>query len=40
MDKVGETSKPGGVTTEEGKFKSDLFCYGLINIDMNNYLKK
>ena len=39
MDKVGYTATPEEVTTEEEKFKAMFFCYGQMNLDMENYLK-
>ena len=39
MDKVGETYTPEEVTTEKEKFKAVQFCYGNMNLDMDNYVK-
>ena len=36
--KLGETATPEEVTTE-GKKRWCCFCYGLINIYMDNYLR-
>ena len=40
IDKVGERDAPEEVTTKEEKFKVIIFfCYGNMNLDMDNYLK-
>ena len=39
MDKEGEISITEQVTAKEEKFKAVFFCYGLMNLDMCNYLK-
>ena len=39
IHKVGETTTPEKVITEEEKFKAAFFCYWQINLDVDNYLK-
>ena len=38
MDKVVETDAQEEVTNEGKTFKAALFCYGKMNLDMDNYL--
>ena len=39
IHKVGETTTPEKVITEEEKFMAAFFCYWQINLDVDNYLK-
>ena len=39
MDKSGAAYKPEEATTEEENSRQYYFCYGLTNIDMDNYLE-